>query len=246
MSEYAMRFLFLFFTLLFTVIAPIHAQSVKTHIPPQAFQYFPTIVEESSRLTPDIYHPSFYGALIEHESCLNLKHKRCWNSTSELLNSREQGVGFFQLTRTWNPDGSQRFDTLSDLRKQYMSELRELSWLNVKQRPDLQIRSGILLTKNSLKVLRDIEDPLEKLYMVDTAHNMGIGRIAKDRRVCGLTKGCDPNKWKGNVELHCTASRAPMKIYGGRSPCDIGRHHSKDVIEIRMPKYSEAFRKVME
>lgn len=234
--------LFTFLLALFMGLST-HAQtlSVRTHIPPQAFQYFPLIVKESDLHTPDIYHPAFYGALIEHESCLNLKHKRCWNPKSELLNSREEGVGFFQITRTWNPDGSTRFDTLSDLRKQYMGELRELSWLNVRQRPDLQIRSGILLTKNSIKALSQVKDPLERLYMVDTAHNMGIGRIAKDRRACGLAAGCDPQIWRGHVERYCTASKKPMAIYGGRSPCDIGRNHSKDVIELRMPKYVKAF-----
>ena len=233
------------FTFLLTLFMGLsaHAQtlSVRTHIPPQAFQYFPLIVKESNLHTPDIYHPAFYGALIEHESCLNLKHKRCWNPSSELLNSREQGVGFFQLTRTWNQDGTVRFDTLSDLRKQYMSDLRELSWLNVKQRPDLQIRSGILLTKNTIKALSQVKDPLERLYMVDTAHNMGIGRIAKDRRACGLAAGCNPQIWRNNVEKYCTASRKPMPQYGGRSPCDIGRNHSKDVIEVRLPKYRKAF-----
>lgn len=234
--------LFTFLLALFMGLSA-HAQrlSVKSHIPPQAYQFFPIIIEESDRHTPDIYHPSYYGALIEHESCLNLKHKRCWNPTSELLNSREQGSGLFQLTRTWNPDGTIRFDTLSDLRRRHMSDLRDLSWLNVKQRPDLQIRSGILLTKESLKVLRNVEDPWERLYMVDTAHNMGIGRIAKDRRACGLAADCDPQIWRGHVERYCTASRKPMRQYGGRSPCDIGRHHSKDVIELRMPKYVKAF-----
>lgn len=236
-----MRLFLLALTSLFLSIASAQTLSVKTYIPPQAFQYFPVIVKESNLHTPDIYHPAFYGALIEHESCLSLKHKRCWNSTSELLNSREQGVGFFQLTRTWNPDGTVRFDTLSDLRKQYIGELRDLSWLNVKQRPDLQIRSGVLLTKNSIKVLSQVKDPLERLYMIDTAHNMGIGRIAKDRRACGLAAGCNPQIWRGHVEKYCTASRKPMPQYGGRSPCDIGRNHSKDVIEVRLPKYRKAF-----
>ena len=237
-----MKLIAFLFTLMVSWFAYGQTLSVKTHIPPQAYQFFPAIIEESNRHTPDIYGPYFYGALIEHESCLNLKHKRCWNPKSELLNSREEGVGLFMITRTWNPDGSERFDTLSDLRKQYMDELRELSWLNVRQRPDLQIRSGILLTKNSLKTLRSVEDPLERLYMVDTAHNMGIGRIAKDRRTCGLAAGCNPQLWRGHVEKYCTASRKPMPQYGGRSPCDIGRNHSKDVIELRMPKYEKAFK----
>lgn len=234
-------FIVLILSLLPFYTPTVSAQNVKTHIPPQAFQYFPTIVEESNRLTPEIYHPSYYGALFEHESCLNLKHKRCWNPEAELLNSREQGVGFAQLTRTWNKDGTQRFDTLSDLRKQYYEELKELSWLNVKKEPKLQIRSALLLTKNSLKTLRSVQSPLDRLYMVDVAHNMGIGRISKDRRACGLAAGCDPQLWKGHVEKYCTASRAPMAQYGNRSPCDIGRHHAKDVIELRMPKYRSAF-----
>ena len=220
----------------------LQAQDVKTYIPEKAFQYFPTIKSETSRLMPDIIYPHYFGALIEHESCISFKHKKCWTPEAELLSKREQGVGLLQITRTFRPDGSIRFDSLSDMRKAHMEELRELSWENVKQRPDLQIRTMILMTRDNYKALFEVGNNEDRLHMSDAAYNGGLRDLRKERLECGLAQGCDPDIWFGNVELKCIKGKEPL--YGKRSACDINRHHVKDVFKVKLNKYEPHLRLV--
>lgn len=212
--------------------------SIYTYIPERAFKYLPTVMEESSRLFPYFKSPAYFGALIEHESCISLKSKRCWSPKSRLKTRREEGAGLGQLTRTWRRDGRIRFDKLSELRRRYKRELGELSWENIYFRPDLQIKAIILLWKENYDKLKNlIPGEIDKLAMSDLAYNAGLGRVYKDRRLCKIKKNCDPDKWFDNVEKTCTASK--RKIYGNRSACDISRHHVRDVIITRYPKYYE-------
>lgn len=216
-----------------------YAQNVKTYIPKNAPQFLPIVKEEANRLMPDLDTVWYFGGLIEHESCISLKHSKCWQPTSQLKTSREIGAGLGQLTKAFNPDGSIRFDSLSDLRRANMAELKELSWSNITQRPDLQIRGIILMTRSNYKQLYVIKDEYQRLAMTDVSYNAGLGRIKKNRLQCGLTKGCDPQQWFGHVEKQCTASKKP--IYAGRSACDIMNHHAHDVLQVRMPKYIPFF-----
>ena len=230
-----LRIFFLFLCLLTSA----HAQDVKTYIPKNAPALLPLYKTEVERLMPDLETPWYFPGLTEHESCISLKHSRCFSSTAELKTSREQGAGLGQLTRTFNPDGSIRFDSLSDLRNANMAELKELSWSNIKQRPDLQIRGLVLMTRSNYKQLYVIKDDFQRLAMTDVAYNAGLGRVKKNRLQCGLTKGCDPQIWFDQVEKQCTASKKP--IYGGRSACDIMNHHARDVLFTRMNKYQPFF-----
>lgn len=225
------------FLLMFIILIPglVFGQDVKTYIPKNAPQFLPLVKEEATRLMPELTMTWYFGGLIEHESCISLKHSRCWQPTSELKTAREQGAGLGQTTRAYNADGSIRFDSLSDLRKANMAELKELSWSNIKQRPDLQIRSIVLMTRGNYKQLYSIKDEYQRLAMTDVSYNAGLGRVKKNRLQCGLTKGCDPLQWFDHVEKQCTASKKP--IYGGRSACDILEHHARDVLTVRMSKY---------
>lgn len=209
------------------------------YIPPQAFNFKETIKTELDRHFPNIPNYNYVPALIEHESCISLRHSRCWNSTSELRSAREQGVGLGQTTRAFRADGSVRFDTLSDMRRQYMNELREANWDTFKNRPDLQIRLTILLLRENYNGLRNVPDPIARLHMTDVAYNGGIGWVQRERRTCGLARDCDPNIWFGHVERYC--ARSTKAIYGNRSPCDISRHHVKDVFYTRLPKYQQQY-----
>ena len=91
------------------------------------------------------------------------------------------------------------------------------------------------MTKRNWDSLYMIEDDWERMGMTDAAYNGGPGGLASDRRICGLKIDCDPNKWFGHVELTSNKSRKPL--YGGRSAFDINRHHVKDVLITRRPKY---------
>lgn len=213
------------------------AQDVKTYIPPQAFQYLPKYKVEIEAFLPDFPYEEYFPGLTEHESCPHLKHPKCWNSKSRLKSAREEGAGLGQLTRTWDKQGNLRFDTLNDLKRTYKNQLKELSWENVYDRPDLQIRAIILLTGQNYKRFLTVKDPFERVAFTDGSYNAGYGRINKRRIACDLQKDCDPEKWFGHTEnINLTGKEA---LYGTRTAADILNHHVKDVLKTRMPKYSE-------
>ena len=180
------------------------------------------------------------ASLIEHESCIYLTHKQCWDPTSRLKSAREEGAGFFQITRAYKANGLLRFDALEELRTKYRKELYELNWHNIYSRPDLQIRAGILkLKENYFVFVPYAVNSEEALAFADAAYNGGINGVNDERRACVLTKNCDPRKWFGNTELLCLKSK--VGLYGNRSACDINRHHVQDVLRIRANKYAPFF-----
>jgi len=120
-----------------------------------------------------------------------------------------------------------------------MEELKELSWTNVAQRPDLQIRTAILMIRENTTRLAGVKDPENRLQMADAAYNGGIGGTIKERTACGLAKGCDPQIWFGHVEAYCMKSK--KKLYGDRSACDINREHPKTLFQIRLAKYQRHY-----
>lgn len=219
---------------------PIYDKSIKpsntkAYIPSQAFEYFDTIKKEQERIIPDFAYPHYFAGLIEHESCISLTHSKCWNPKSQLKSKREEGAGLSMITRTWNEDGSQRFDTLADLRRAHMQELKELSWSNVYQRPDLQVRSMIILVRTNYKALYQMEDTYQRLAAADSAYNGGLGGVKKQRQICGLKADCNPQTWFDQLEKIIVKSTKPL--YAGRSADTINKHHVQDVLKIRMPKY---------
>jgi hypothetical protein len=125
---------------------------------------------------------------------------------------------------------------LADLRSRYPAALGEMTWGNVYQRADLQLRAIVLMSRGNYQNLRRvIADPHAALAFSDAAYNGGMGGVQADRRACNLKRGCDPQRWFGNVELTCTKSRAAL--YGLRSACDINREHVRNVMLLRSPKY---------
>lgn len=213
----------------------VRAQDVKTYIPKNAIPLLPIVQTEQSTIFSDLPTPHYFGGLIEHESCLSLTHSRCWSPKSRLKTSREEGAGLMQLTRAWDANSKLRFDTLTDLSRKYPKELKELTWANVYDRPDLQIRAGIILLRENYRALSKVPNPYDRLAMADSAYNGGLGNLNKSRTACGLAKNCDPNRWFGNVENYLVQSRAVL--YGKRSANDINRHHVSDVLLTRTPKY---------
>lgn len=210
----------------------------QNYIPPKAYTFKDTIRTEIDTYFDNIPNYNYIPALIEHESCISLTHSRCWNSKSELKTKREQGVGLGQITRAYNADGSLRFDSLYELRTRYKKELKDAAWETIYSRPDVQIRMIILMSRDNFNKLYDISDPMEKLAMADAAYNGGMGGVQKGRRLCSLKQGCDSKIWFNHVEKIIVKSTKP--IYGDRSPDDINKHHVKDVLRVRMPKYERA------
>lgn len=194
-----------------------------------------TLYQEVNRLFPEFYVPPYFGALIEHESCITLKHSKCWNPESRLKTSREEGAGLPQLTRAYHADGSIRFDTLTDLVRKYPKELNGLNWNTVYQRPDLQIRAMILLWKSNFRLFQNKGiDYWNMMAMADASYNAGYGNISNDIQVCKLKANCDPKIWWGNVNTTCTRKKI---LYDNRSACDIQKHHVNDVLLNKLDKY---------
>lgn len=208
---------------------------VRTTIPPGAVIYAPVLKAERLKFWPGHPAPELLGALVEHESCISLTHKRCWNPTSRLKTAREEGAGLGQITRAYFADGSVRFDALQEMVDRHPA-LRGLSWANVYERPDLQLRAVVLKSKDNFELFRRLVGvDLFALHFADAAYNGGVGGVQKERQVCHLSKGCDAKQWFGNVEVHCLKSKTAL--YGGRSACDINRHHVVDVCVVRPHKY---------
>jgi hypothetical protein len=231
-----MRYLFL---LLSFIALHAYAVDVNTYIPLGAITYKLTVQEEIERNYPKLVEYNYVPALIEHESCISLTHKRCWNPTSQLKTSRETGAGLGQITIAYREDGSVRFDKLKELRDTYRSELKDLTWDNVYKSPGLQIRALVLLLKQDNNRLRGIEDEEERLNFTDAAYNGGIGGVFKEQRACGLALNCNSQIWFGNVEKYCMKSN--KALYGTRSACDINRAHTRNVMLEKLPKYKHYY-----
>lgn len=209
------------------------AQDVRSYVPAHALPHLQVLASEQRRWWPDHRDPAMLAALIEHESgCFSLK-KKCWNPRSQLKSAREEGAGFGQITRAYRADGSVRFDALQEMVDRHPA-LAGWNWENVYERPELQLRAVVLKLRGDFMTLKGVDDVVERLVFTDVAYNRGIGGVQAERRACALKAGCDPQRWFGHVEHLCLASRAAL--YGGRSACDISRHHPVDVLK-RTPKY---------
>lgn len=197
-------------------------------------------LDESDSFT-SLEYTTYFGALIEHESCITLTHSRCWSPTAQLLTKwpngkiREQGVGLGQITRAYRESGAVRLDVLTDLRKRYPKQLSTLTWYNIKEKPKLQIAAITLLWLDNYNRLPNHISELDKIAFSDSAYNGGYGYVVKDRKLCGLKANCDPSLWFDNVEK--INSRGSKTLYGNRTANQINRDHVRDVLFSRWGKY---------
>lgn len=228
---------YLLYLILILIASPALPQSIKTFIPPAALTLKPTVIHQQELYFPTIPIKAYPFALIEQESCIHLKHSKCWNPRSQLKTSREEGAGLGQLTRAYKPDGTLRFDSLQGIRNQYKQDLEDLSWSNIYQRPDLQIRAMTLMLRDTYKGLYDVKDPIARLHFTDAAYNGGTRDLRKERVACGLKINCNPQIWFDHVEHMRVKSTKPL--YGTRSAYFINREHVENVFKLRLPKYEK-------
>lgn len=218
---------------------------VRKYIPTRAYKYFPMVIESNIEYLPELVIPDYFGGLIEHESCITLCSKRCWNPKSRLKTKREEGAGLGQLTRVFNRNGTVRWDMLRTLRLRHPKELKELTWNNIYKRPDLQIKALVLLWRDDYEYLsKSIRNKKEIQWFVDSAYNGGFKWLNRERIMCKFTKGCDPDLWFNNVEK-MKSRRARRKLYGTRTAWDINRHHVRDV-RLRSKKYKKLETELLE
>lgn len=208
--------------------------NARADVPQRARQYLPALKAEQNARWPSHPWPPMLGGMVEQETCLSLAHSKCWSPLAQLKTQREEGAGLGMLTRAFHPDGRTRFDALSELKDRHPA-LRELTWANVYQRADLQLRALVLKSRDDFHTFDPVRSIVNRLVFQVAAYNRGVGGIQAERRLCQVTADCDPQLWWGHVERTCTASRQP--IYAGRSACDINRSHVQKVVEVRAPRY---------
>ncbi len=231
-----MRTLVLFFGLIAQFAA---IPAVGDTVPPQAREHLPTLRDVQLEVWPDAPIPSFLAAQVEQESCISLKHSKCWNPRAELKTKREYGFGFGQITRAYRADGSVRFDKFSELKAAHAS-LKTWSWEN-RYDPRYQLLALVEMDRSIFARQRNAATELDRLSFTLSAYNGGEGGVLQDRRLCGNTRGCDPNRWAGHVERTSLKSKVPSPGYG-QSFFHINREYVTNVINVRRPKYEPFFR----
>ena len=232
------RYIVLFIIFIVSFVQSVaYGQDVKTYVPANCEALIPIVKTESKTFMPNFKEVWYYNALIEHESCISLKHSKCCSPKAKLSTKREYDADVGQITKAYNEDGSIRFDALGDLKKRYNDELRELSWLNIHDRVDLQVRTMVLMTRTNYNQLLAVKSELERIRMADSAYNGGLKAVLNARIACGLAAGCDSQQWFGHTERYINKSKKPL--YAGRSALDINLHHVKDVTVTRRDKYRD-------
>lgn len=227
--------IFSFYILLYSSF--VNSQNIETYIPKKALTYIPILKEEVFKYFPNNSYKEYFAGLAEQESCISLTHSKCWDPSSQLLTKREQGSGIFQITRAYNKNNSIRFDSLQGMKNKYNTELKELSWASVLSRPDLQIRTMLLMTRENYSSFHTVHSELERLKMTDASYNAGIRSVKKRRLICGMKENCNPQKWDDNVGSIIVLSQKP--IYGNRSPQFINDEHVDLIFNKRMNKYKK-------
>lgn len=203
-------------------------------MPPLAYTFAPLLVMVQALLWPAAPQPEVMAAQIERETCITLTHRTCWSPRAELKTSRENGVGFGQVTRAFNADGSLRFDKQAELRAAH-PELRDWTW-GRRYDPMLQLQGLVLMDRTGYARWGRLATTEQDAWgFTLSGYNGGDGGVGKDRLLCAKVPGCDPARWFGNVELHSTKSRAKWQGYG-ESPYSINRGYVRQVLR-RAPEY---------
>lgn len=230
-----MRALLLFAYLALAACAPAYAAQV----PERAKALLPLLVEQQRAIWPDAPEPWYLAGQIEQESCISLKHSKCWNPHAELKTSREWGVGLGQFTKAYRADGSVRFDKIAELSTAHAS-LRGWGWDN-RYDARYQLIALIEMNRSIYRRQKNVATPIDRVSFVLSAYNGGEGGLLQDRRLCANTAGCDPARWKGHVAEHSLKSRRPVAGYR-QSFFDINREYVVNVLDIRRQKYAPFFR----
>lgn len=204
-------------------------------IPALAEIYLGLLVVTQQIYWEDAPTPWIMAAQVEKETCITLKHSKCWSPRAELKTARENGIGFGQATRAYNADGTIRFDKISELAAAHPEALRGWTW-DTRYDPEYQLRGLVLADWMGHKRYRSLAStPADLWRFTLSGYNGGDSGVLRDIRTCKATAGCNPGVWYGNVELHSNKSRKPWQGYG-QSAYDINRGYVKR-IETRAPDY---------
>ena len=200
-------------------------------IPALAQVYLPVLLTVQASLWPSMPDPALLAAQVEQETCITLKHSKCWNPRAELKTSREYGFGLGQLTVT------PRFNNF-EAAKGWDKTLAGWRWEG-RYDPEMQLRALVAYNRNLYSQVRFGRSEIDRLSFMFSAYNGGLGGLLKDRRICAATAGCNPERWKGHVELYSFRAKTAVKGYG-KSFFEINREYVHNIMVVRSPKYRRA------
>lgn len=197
-------------------------------IPALASTYLPVLAAVLSALWPAMPDRPLLAAQIEQETCISLKHSKCWNPRAELKTSREYGFGLGQLTVT------ERFNNFVAA-KGWDKSLAGWQWEN-RFDPTMQLRALVAYDRNLYGQIRFGASERERLAFMFSAYNGGLGGVLKDRRMCAAVAGCNPDRWFGHIEHHSFRAKTAASGYG-KSFFEINREYVRNVMDVRVTKY---------
>lgn len=206
-------------------------------VPPGARRYAPLLAEKQATIWPKVPDPWTLGGLVEQESCVSLRSRRCWNPRAQLKTYREYGFGFGQITIAYNRNGSERFNKFKELKREYAS-LHAWRW-DDRFNPGYQLAAVVEMVHGLWHRMPPAHDATSHWAFTLSSYNGGRGGLLQDRRYCANSRHCDPTRWFGNVETHSLKSRVPHPAYGGQSWYSINRGYVRNVLKIRRAKYRQ-------
>ena len=206
-------------------------------MPPLANTYAPILAQRQAALWADAPTPWTLAGLVEQESCISLKHSKCWNPKAELKTYREYGFGLGQITIAYNSNGTERFNIFNEVKSKYAS-LNDWRWED-RFDPERQLTAIVEEQHTLWKKVPPAASSDDHWAFSLVSYNGGIGALLQDRRYCANSSGCDPTVWFNNIETHSLKSKVPQKAYGGQSWYSISRGYVKNVLTIRRSKYQK-------
>ena len=178
----------------------------------------------------------YLAAQIEQETCISLKHSKCWTAKAGLHTSRELGISYGQFTIAYRADGSIRFNAMEDVKRLD----RDLKNWNMETRydPKLGMIALVVRDKSEFAKVTGAATFTDRVAFMFVSYNSGSP--LRDRRLCRTVPGCDSSKWFGNVEKTSYKSRVAAKGYG-QSFFEISRAYPRNIIYVRSPRYKPYF-----
>jgi hypothetical protein len=185
---------------------------------------------------PGLPVPSVPVAQIEQETCVTLTSRACYSPRAELKTAREYGFSYGQITVTATFNNFlvvKRLDAAL-ARWQWTDRFDSSKGLIALLALDRQAYNSCA------PMMLSAEDRMACMLAV---YNGGLGGFRSDRRLCSNTKGCDPTRWFGNVEVTSLKARKPAAGYG-QSFFQINRGYVSAVMGARRTKYEPLVEKL--